>query len=170
MQHRTVHRNRGGFKSGFGFEPGGFGIRFKKKWGGFGFGFKTRGRIWIWIRGARICTSLVPSLPASHWQVCSLQCHVAFFFQILLMISCQRHCLIHVWIYPDLCYCYKYSSSIAATIGFHVRLMSTSLPAEPDPIVYGNVLFNQGNRFVKTIRIIQGSNLTIFRLSGKGKI
>ncbi len=65
MQHRTVDGNRVGFKSGFGFEPGGFGLGFgfKKKGGGFGFGlgFETKGRIGIWIgiRGARICTSLV---------------------------------------------------------------------------------------------------------------
>ncbi len=44
MQHRTVHRNRVGFKSGFGFEPGGFGFGFgfKKKGGGFGFGFECK--------------------------------------------------------------------------------------------------------------------------------
>ena len=68
MQHRTVHRNTVGFKSGFGFEPSGFGFGFgfKKKEGGFGFGFgfETKGRIWIWIgiRGARICTSLHPTV------------------------------------------------------------------------------------------------------------
>ncbi len=58
--NRTVHGNRAGFKSGFGFEPGGFGFGFKAKGGGFG--FKTKGWIWIWIRAARICTSLVQKL------------------------------------------------------------------------------------------------------------
>ncbi len=62
-----MSQKRVGFKSGFGFKPGGFGFGFgfKKKGGGFGFGFglgfKTKGWIWIWIgiRGARICTSLI---------------------------------------------------------------------------------------------------------------